>query len=70
MKRPLIILAVIFATQSAHAGSATWNLNPTSNDWNTVENWTPATVPYGVTDVATFAVSNMTNVMVGDAPNG
>jgi autotransporter-associated beta strand protein len=40
------------------AGSATWNLNPTSSDWNTAANWTPATVPNGPFDVATFASSN------------
>lgn len=42
-----------------YAGSAQWNLNPTSGDWNTAENWTPATVPNGPADVATFALSNI-----------
>jgi autotransporter-associated beta strand protein len=50
--------------------SATWNLNPASNDWSTATNWTPNTVPYGDTDIATFNVSNTTMVTVGDAPNG
>src|SRR6476469_8664917 len=45
-----------------HAGSATWNLNPTSNDWKTAANWTPATVPNSATDTATFANSSITNV--------
>jgi len=45
-----------------HAGSATWNLSPTSGDWNTAANWTPATIPNGSSDVATFAVSNTTGV--------
>ena len=45
-----------------NADSATWNLNPTSNDWNTAVNWTPATVPNGPTDVATFARSNIKSV--------
>jgi autotransporter-associated beta strand protein len=40
------------------AGSATWNLNPSSDDWNTAANWTPETVPNGPSDVATFASSN------------
>jgi hypothetical protein len=31
----------------AHAGSAQWNLNPISGDWNTAENWTPMAVPNG-----------------------
>jgi len=52
------------------AGSATWDLNPTSSDWATAANWTPQTVPYGETDVATFDVSNVTDVMVGDPPDG
>ena len=41
---------------------ATMNLNPTSGDWNTAANWTPATVPNGPNDVATFATSNSTTV--------
>ena len=44
---------------NAYAESATWNLNPTSGDWNTAANWTPATVP---NDVATFESSNITDV--------
>jgi autotransporter-associated beta strand protein len=59
------ILAVaisILAPMVAHAGSATWDLNPGSGDWNTAGNWTPATVPNGPADVATFALSNTTFV--------
>jgi len=52
---PLICLAL----RAAHAGSATWNLNPTSGDWNTAANWTPATVPDGQHDIATFQVSDI-----------
>jgi len=44
------------------AGSATWNLNPASGDWNTGSNWMPATVPNGPADTATFDVSNMIDV--------
>jgi len=44
------------------AGSATWNLNPISGDWNTAENWTPNTVPNSETDVATFGTSAVTEV--------
>jgi len=50
----------------AVAGSATWNLNPTSGEWNTAANWTPATVPSGLNDIATFAVSNTTSVSPSD----
>jgi autotransporter-associated beta strand protein len=66
----LAVLAFVASTQALHAGSATWNLNPTSNDWNTAENWTPPTIPSSETDVATFAVSNTTSVVCGDAPGG
>jgi autotransporter-associated beta strand protein len=58
-----LLLAITFAAPTpASAGSATWNLNPTSNDWNTAANWTPATVPNGPGDTATFDVSNTTGV--------
>ncbi len=59
------ILAVaisILAPMVAHAGSATWDLNPTSGDWNTAANWTPMTVPNGPADIATFALSELTTV--------
>jgi len=56
---PLICLGL----RAAEAGSATWNLNPGSNDWNTATNWTPATVPNSITDVATFGASNTTTVL-------
>jgi hypothetical protein len=49
------------------AGSATWATNPTSGDWNTAANWTPATVPNGLTDIATFAASGVTEVSIKTA---
>jgi hypothetical protein len=48
----------------AYADSAQWNLNPTSGDWNTAENWTPMTVPNGPGDIATFALSNTTAISI------
>ena len=48
----------------AYAGTAQWNLNPTSGDWNTADNWTPMTIPSGPADVATFDLSNTTNVSI------
>jgi hypothetical protein len=62
--KALLLPAVVFAlaNQSTHAGSATWNLNPTSGDWNTAANWTPATVPDDPSDTATFDVSNITAI--------
>ena len=49
----------------SYAGSATWNLNPTNNSWGAASNWTPATVPNGSSDVATFDVSNTTAIDLG-----
>lgn len=57
-------LALLLSLESAWAGSATWNLNPTSGAWNTAANWTPATVPNGSSDVATFDLSDTTAVSV------
>jgi autotransporter-associated beta strand protein len=51
-----LILNVSFLLPS-YAGSATWNMNPAGSDWNTATNWTPATVPNGPSDIATFATS-------------
>ena len=48
----------------AYADSAQWNLNPTSDDWNTTANWTPMTVPNGQEDIATFSLSNTTKVSI------
>src|SRR6266480_5254899 len=50
----------------AHASSATWDLNPGSGDWNTAANWTPMTVPNGPADIATFALSNTTDVSISE----
>src|SRR5215831_3281577 len=61
---PALLVSGIFilASQFSSAGSAAWNLNPTSGDWNTAANWTPMTVPNQSTDVATFALSDTTDV--------
>jgi autotransporter-associated beta strand protein len=60
----LVLIAFFFLLmlQMVHADSATWRLNPVTGDWNTAANWMPNTVPNGPTDVATFDVSNQTNV--------
>jgi autotransporter-associated beta strand protein len=65
--RPVLLVNACFAllvvtVHTTHAGSATWNLNPTNGNWNTAANWTPATVPNGPADTATFQVSNTTGV--------
>jgi autotransporter-associated beta strand protein len=55
----ILAVAVLILTPTvAHAGSATWDLNPTSGDWNTAGNWTPMTVPNGPADIATFPLSS------------
>ena len=58
---PVLILVFAIAA-SALAGSATWNVNPISGDWNTADNWTPNTVPNGSSDIATFGSSNTTSI--------
>ena len=64
MKRlfPAVSLFLLVLAAHSFAGSATWNLDPTSGDWNTAENWTPATVPNGPSDVATFVASSVNQV--------
>jgi autotransporter-associated beta strand protein len=57
------VLLLALATNT-YAGSATWNVDPTSDDWNTATDWTPTTVPNGSADTATFAVSSVTNLTV------
>ena len=60
--------AVLFlaAQRPSLAGSATWSSNPISGDWNTAANWTPQTVPNATTDIATFGLSNVTDVTNAD----
>jgi len=48
----------------AYAGSATWSSNPSSGDWFTAANWTPNTIPNGPDDIATFDVSNTTDILL------
>src|SRR5256885_16602451 len=64
----LIAAALLFfaAQRPSLAGSATWNQNPTSGDWNTPNNWTPKTVPDSTTDIATFGASDTTEVINSD----
>jgi hypothetical protein len=64
MKPLAFLLFALFLVTSefAYAGSATWNLNPTSGDWNTPTNWTPVTVPDGADDTASLEASNVTDI--------
>ena len=59
-----IVALVCCNADVALAGSATWQSNPATGDWNTPANWNPATVPNGPSDVATFAASSQTEVNV------
>src|SRR4051794_38083344 len=54
--------ALLACGQPVQAGSATWDQNPSSGDWNTAINWTPTTVPNAPSDVATFSTSNLTAI--------
>src|SRR5229473_30530 len=61
------ILTLLLSTaNSSFAGSATWLASPATGNWSTAGNWTPATVPNGPNDTATFATSNVRFV----APEG
>ena len=65
LTRAAIRSSLIFIlTGFVYAGSAQWNLNPTSGDWNTAANWTSVTVPNGPADTATFGLSNTTDVSI------
>src|SRR5580765_5310776 len=67
MKRKIhTFITVLFVVTAPHihAGSATWQSNPVSNDWNNPANWSPNTVPNGPSDVATFMASSVTNISI------
>ena len=60
----ITLLFLLLAVDRAFADSATWDLNPGSGDWNTAANWTPMTVPNGPADIATFGLSNTSNISI------
>jgi hypothetical protein len=57
-----VVMLISFVATAAFAGSATWKASPSSGNWNTAANWTPATIPSGTAGIATFAFSNTRNV--------
>ena len=63
----LTLAACLLGLQSTRAGSAAWKTNPADSNWNNASNWTPATVPNGATDKATFATSNVRSVAISTA---
>jgi len=60
---PVIYVFLCSLGANSFAGGATWSSNPVSDDWNTAANWTPNTVPNGPADVATFATSDITELV-------
>lgn len=54
------------AATTGDGGNATWAAQPSSGDWNTAANWTPAVVPTGA---ATFGPSSQTQVGFGPGSN-
>jgi autotransporter-associated beta strand protein len=60
----IILTLVLGALNAVYADSATWNANPVDNNWNNPANWTPAIVPNGPNDIATFGVSSTTEVSI------
>jgi len=63
----LSLCAFLLTSQFASAGSATWRPHPTSGDWNTAANWRPRTIPNGPSDIATFGVSDTTDISLPTA---
>ena len=64
--RNLLFAALLLASATAQAGNATWSMNPINGDWNTAANWTPARIPNGPLNTATFTQSNLTDITVSD----
>ena len=61
----LMLAAVLLLLPlTSHGDSATWKAAPGSGDWNTASNWTPATVPNGSSDTATFSISSIVGVSI------
>jgi hypothetical protein len=59
----LSIFALTLSMRTSMAQSSTWNTGPSSGDWNTATNWTPANVPGAdSSDTAIFANSSITNI--------
>jgi autotransporter-associated beta strand protein len=57
------LLTFVLSTVAC-AISAQWDLDPILGDWNTATNWTPNGVPNGPADIATFGLSNTTDVSI------
>ncbi len=64
--RIALVSSLVVIPKLGFAGSATWKAEPTNSDWNTADNWAPATVPENPGDVATFDVSSITGISIGE----
>src|ERR1700730_10863879 len=60
----LLALTALLGAGSVFAGSAQWANNPITSNWNSTNDWTPATVPNAAADVATFDSSLLNTVSV------
>lgn len=58
-RRALLCALLLLAPVAVRAGSATWDANPGSGEWDSAVNWTPQTVPTNPGDVATFGKSEI-----------
>ena len=68
MSAPLFAVVILSLSAPAiWAGSATWNSNPVDNQWYNPNNWTPATVPDGATDIATFGSTTQPAITISDS---
>ncbi|HEU0209888.1 MAG TPA: hypothetical protein VFQ78_13040, partial [Candidatus Udaeobacter sp.] len=63
----LAMIMISLRPSSVSAGSATWNSNPVNNQWYNANNWTPATVPDGATDIATFGTTTQPAITISDS---
>jgi autotransporter-associated beta strand protein len=57
---------LLLVPTATYAISAQWDLDPISGDWNAAANWTPDEVPNGPADIATFGLSNTTNISISE----
>jgi autotransporter-associated beta strand protein len=62
----LLALAALLAANSAFA--VTWSSSPVSGDWNTGANWVGGVAPMGLSSIASFGSSNITNISI--SPDG
>jgi fibronectin-binding autotransporter adhesin len=60
------MIMLSLSAPSIWAGSATWKSSPVDNQWYNPNNWTPATVPDGATDIATFGTTTQPAITISD----